>query len=113
MSSCLVPGASFRPVIESGRFGKQTGAGLSKFRAPSVCKVITRAGVTPGGSGPGNRSGGTGAIPTLPPRLPSSLKSELAGTVTETPARAALLATTEAGKVIVESTVLLTGCSVP
>ena len=87
-----------------------------KASAPAPFKIVANSfgvfAANQGGSGPGNRSGETGAIPTLPPRVPLSLNSELAGTVTETPARAALLAITEAGKVIRVSFVALTACRV-
>ena len=108
-----VPGGHGFPVVGFGRFGKQTGAGLSKFSPPSVCTVITSGSCAPGGRGPGNRSGGTGEMPTLPPRVPSSLNSELAGTVMLTPAKAGLFATTNGGNETVVSLVRLTACSVP
>src|SRR5215475_635112 len=109
MSAPFVPGGQGLPKVGFDKFGKQTGAGLSKFSGPSVCTVITSGSSAPGGSGPGKRSGGTGAIPTLPPRVPSSLNSELAGTVMLTPASAGLFATTLAGNEIVVFCVMLTG----
>ena len=56
-------------------FGKHAPTGLSKF-VPVDCTVMTRGSFSPSGSGPGSRSGGTGAIPTMPPRVPFSLNSE-------------------------------------
>ena len=52
-------------------------------------------------------------MPTFPPRVPSSLKSALAGTVMLTPASAALLASTEGGNWIWVFWVALTLCKVP
>src|SRR5262249_3104326 len=103
MSEPLVPGGHGLPKVGFGKFGKQTGAGLSKFSGPSVCTVMTRGSSTPGGSGPGKRSGGTGAMPTFPPRVPSSLNNEFAGTVMLTPASAGLFAITLGGNEIVVS----------
>ena len=60
--------AATLPVVGSAKFGNFTGAGLSKFSGPSVCTVMTSGGVAPSGKGPGKRSGGTGAMPTFPPR---------------------------------------------
>src|SRR5580765_3983563 len=112
-NALFAPAGSFSPVSGSGKLGKRTGTGLSKLLGPSVWTVMTSGNPRPGGSGPGNRSGGTGAMPTLPPRVPLSLNSELAGTVIETPAKAGLLAITDGGKVIRVSSVALTGCKVP
>src|SRR5438067_696685 len=105
--------ALFAPGVMLRRLGKHTGAGLSKFNAPSVCTVMTSGKSSPGGNGPGNRSGGTGAIPTFPPRVPSSLNSEFAGTVIVTPANAGLFAVTDGGKVMIVFVFMLTGCKVP
>jgi len=69
---------------------KTDGRWFIEVEGSVVCTVITMGSSNPGGSGPGNRSGGTGAMPTLPPRVPSSLNSELAGTVIDTPASAGL-----------------------
>src|SRR5258707_15500169 len=88
------------------------GTGLSKFKGPSVCTVITMGSSNPGGRGPGKRSGGTGAIPTFPPRVPSSLNNEFAGTMIDTPASAGLFEITEGGKLMAVSAVMLTGCNV-
>ena len=49
------------------------------------------------------RSGGTGAMPTIPPRAPPSVYSESAGTIRCTPARCGCCASTDAGNVIVVS----------
>src|SRR5262245_59641879 len=113
MSEPFVPGGQGLPRVGFDKLGKQTGAGLSKFSGPSVCTVMTIGRSAPGGSGPGKRSCGTGAIPTFPPRVPSSLNSELAGTVMLTPTSAGLFAMTLGGNEIVVSVVMLTGCSVP
>lgn len=56
---------------------------------------MTRGSCNPGGNGSGSRSAGTGASPTLPPRLPLSPNSELAGTLISTPASAGFAASTE------------------
>src|SRR3954451_13751574 len=76
----LAPGAS--PSV----LGRQIGAGWSKFVPRSDWTVTTRLGSMPGGNGPGSRSGGTTARPTLPPRDPSSEYRASAGTVTSAPA---------------------------
>ena len=49
----------------------------------------------------------------FPPRVPSSLNSEFAGTVMLTPAKAGLLDTTLCGNEIIVSLVMLTGCKIP
>ncbi len=104
----------------TGRFGNVAGIGTSKLVgiAPPgvdgpVCTVITRGRFNPGGSGPGMRSGGTGAMPTVPPRVPSSAKSALAGTMTFTPANSGNWSSTAGAKVTSVSCSMLTGCSVP
>src|SRR6185503_12310526 len=102
------PGPRSLPVTGFGRLGKRTGTGRSKFSEPEVCTVITSGKFSPGGKGPGRRSGGTGAMPTLPPRVPLALKSEFAGTVSVTPASAGLFDETEDGKVMTVSFVMLT-----
>jgi hypothetical protein len=109
MRARLLPGGGNKPFPESGRFGKHAGTGRSKFKAPSLWTVITNGSSNPGGNGPGNRSGGTGAMPTRPPRVPLSLKSALAGTLISTPASAGFAATTSTGKVTFVSCAVLTG----
>src|SRR5262245_49796589 len=108
----LLPGSGTCFVAGSGRFGKHTGAGRSKLSAPSVWTVITSAVSIPDGNGPGSRSGGTGARPTLPPRTPLAAKSAFAGTVIETPASAGFASTTEDGIEMVVSLLGLTDLSV-
>ena len=48
-----------------------------------------------------------------PFRVPSSLKSELAGMVIETPFSSGFFCNTDAGKVTKVSLLMLTGCNVP
>ena len=69
----LLPRRNTTPVFGFGKFGKQIGAGTSKLVAPSVCTVITSGNSSSSGNCPGIRSGGTGAMPTWPPGVPSSL----------------------------------------
>lgn len=112
-SADLAPGGRFWPVTGSGRFGNRTGTGSLKFDGPSVWMVMTSGRANPGGSGEGMRSGSTGAMPTWPPRVPSSAKSALGGTVRLTPASSGCSASTAGGKVTVVGSVALTGRNVP
>lgn len=79
----------------SGRFGKHAGTGLSNSFPPIDCTVITMGSFNPWGSGPGSRSGGTGAIPTIPPWVPFSLYSEPAGTMSWTSPNSGCAASTD------------------
>jgi hypothetical protein len=110
-SAVRSPGPNFTPVTGSGRIGNRTGTGVSKFNGPSVCTVITNGNSSPGGSGSGNRSPGTGAKPTIPPRCPSSANNAFAGTVIRTPSSPGFSASTDAENVTVVSSVALTGRS--
>ncbi len=108
-----VPGGGVSPLSGLGRLGKQMGAGKSKLVGPSVCTVMTTGKSKSVGRTPGSRSGGTGAMPTWPPRAPSSAKRESAGTVMATPSSSGCSATTSGGKAMTVSSVWLTGCKEP
>ena len=66
-----------------------------------------------GRQGRGQAAAGTGAMPILPPRVPSSLKTALAGTSTVVPARAGFSVSTCCGKATVVACVWLVGWRVP
>src|SRR3954464_11676684 len=72
---------------------------------------MTKGKFRPSGKGSGSRSGGTGERPTLPPRLPFSLKRVFGGTVISTPARAGLVANNDAANDIFVGWLALTDVS--